>query len=280
MKRIVIPILVGLMLFVSNYSLADGNSAVKLRIVKTILKTDASKYIDVPKFVNKLSELDSTNSTGNIAPFVTLIELSYVCLNSIVETEKNINKENICYKFLVEVVRAHNKDVDESFSNDDELTRKDQKELKDMFKVKKSDIKDAKNVVKDGKSVKEWSLTMFKPDKTTKICESNGFYMVKKLSEQPFNFLDFEDCYFESDTDRIACCQHGRKGVIFGFSYCCESVYFNKQFCSKYKKGEEICEIQTSEGFYGNMDIDKRFEYIISQALLEEDPNTTYIQIQ
>ena len=132
--------------------------------------------------------------------------MSYVCLNSVAETEKNINKENICYRFLVKVVRAHNKDIDDFFSNDDEST----KELKDMFKVEKSDAKDAQNVVKDGKSVKEWSLTMFKPDKTTKICESNGFYFVGKLSEQPFDFLDFNQCFFETGTDKIACCLIGR----------------------------------------------------------------------
>jgi len=302
MKKIVIPILVGSVLFISNYASADGDSAVKLRAVHTVLKTDVSKYIDVPKFVNKLSELDSTNPTEDIAPFVTLIELSYVCLNSVAETEKNINKENICYRFLVKVVRAHNKDIDDFFSNDDESTKelKDMfkveksdakdaqnvvkdgkiddffsnddestKELEDLFKLKESDIEDTRNVVKDGKSVKEWSLTMFKPDKTTKICESNGFYFVGKLSEQPFDFLDFNQCFFETGTDKIACCLIGQT------NWSCNSSEFQKEFILHFDPEKRYtCEVK-------NLDIfNDSFESFIYDALLEKKTNITYIQIK
>lgn len=158
MKRIVIPVLVGSMFFVSNYASADGDPLVKLRAVKVALKTDASKYIDITKFIDKLGEAMDYNPTDNVmsdgvelSPFVTLSELSYACLNSVLDVNSGIyinetksvaiNKAEVCYKFLIKVVRAHNKDVDDTVDSDNDLTDEDKIEFKEMFKVNETDIK-------------------------------------------------------------------------------------------------------------------------------------------
>ena len=244
MKKIVIPILVGSILFVSNYALADGDPLVKLRAVKVALKTDASKYIDIPKFINKLGEAmdydpaDNVMSGGvELSPFVTLSELSYACLNSVLDANPGIyinetksmavNKAEVCYKFLIEVVRAHNKDVDDTVDSDNDLTDEDKIEFKEMFKVDETDIKDVKPYEPE---VREWSFTMFKPNKSTKKCESNGFYLVERLNGQPLDGFEFRDCYFESGTDRIACCQNAKYKYGSKEADYCESYYFQKRF--------------------------------------------------
>ena len=77
---------------------------------------------------------------------------------------------------------------------------------------------------------KTWSFTTFKPDKSTKRCEADGFYFVEKLTESPIDGFEFKNCYFESGTDRVACCmdiryQYGSKNADY-----CESYYFQKRF--------------------------------------------------
>ena len=224
---------------------ADDDPMVKLSAVKTVLKTDAAKYIDIQNFVYKLKQVgedepaDYVMSGGVVlTPFVTLSVLSYACMSSVLNIKtdiyvneiiktKHVDKADICYKFLIEVVRAHNADVIQSFSSGDDLTEEEKNEMKELFGVKESDVT---NVKPQQTTPKTWSFTMFKPDKSTKRCEADGFYFVEKLAESPIEGFEFKDCYFESDTDRVACCrdikyQYGSKTVDY-----CESYYFQKGF--------------------------------------------------
>ncbi len=244
MRKFIIPVLFGIGVSVMTNAFADDDPMVKLRAVKTALKTDASKYIDIPKFINKLGETMDYDPTDNVmsggvelSPFVTLSELSYACLNTVLDVNPGIyinetksvavNKTEVCYKFLIEVVQAHNKDVDDTVDSDNDLTDEDKIEFKEMFKVDETDIKDVKPYEPE---VREWSFTTFKPDKSTKRCEADGFYFVEKLIESPIDGFEFKNCYFESGTDRVACCmdtkyQHGSKNADY-----CESYYFQKRF--------------------------------------------------
>ncbi len=241
MRKFIIPVLFGIGVSVMTNAFADDDPMVKLRAVKTALNTDAANYIDKQKFVSKLGQImgydpaDNVMSGGvELAPFVTLSDLSYACMNSVLDIKtgvyvneiktQQVDKADICYKFLVEVVRAHNKDVI-SFGKD--LTEEEKNELKELFGVAESDIK---NIKPSEPTKKTWSFTTFKPDKSTKRCEADGFYFVEKLTKSPIDGFEFKNCYFESGTDRVACCmdtkyQHGSKNADY-----CESYYFKKRF--------------------------------------------------
>ena len=90
----------------SSSAFADGDIFVKIKAIKIALQTDAAQYIVKQRFMDVLVE--NMIAEDNIAPMVTLDDVTVACLKTVSVEDK----KSVCHNFLLAVADAHNADLD------------------------------------------------------------------------------------------------------------------------------------------------------------------------